>query len=62
MNKAYNVIHQLNTEVVELQKKLDLYLKNHDINSTDVKSVVDILNNTIRKLDHAVETLTEFVK
>lgn len=60
MNKAYNVINQLNTEVVELQKKLDLYLKNHDINSTDVKSVVDILNNTIRKLDHAVETLTEY--
>ena len=52
------ILNSLNTEITELQKKLTEFINSDTLGSEDHNILVELINNGIRTLDHAVEKIS----
>ena len=56
MKDPLPIINTLHTQLIEVNNHLEKFMQN---SKHDIKTLVNFLNETIQKLDHAVEQLTD---
>jgi len=57
--KPNEILHTLHRELLKVTDQLEKTLQQKSLNLNDIGSTIDYLNDTIRKLDHAVEHLLQ---